>query len=176
AHLHDMDNEVQSVISTDRDPFGFSLLDYVSSREESIALNKRKGAFVVIAGSGMCENGRVRHHLKNGISDVENTVVLMGYQAANTLGRRLQNKDPKVRIFDRYYEVKAKVVQLSGLSGHADVEDFKWWYEESAKRGNIGQVFLVHGESDSATALAALIRDQCDEDPIIPQYHESFEV
>ena len=175
-HIHEVDNEVQAVIESDRDLFGFSLLDYVSTREESIALNKRKGAFVVIAGSGMCENGRVRHHLKNGIEKIENTVVLMGYQAAHTLGRRLVNRVPKVKIFDRYYQVKAKVVQLSGLSGHADVVDFKWWYEESAKRGNIGQVFLVHGEPESATALSELIRDQCDLEPIIPQYQQSFEV
>ena len=175
-HIREMDDDVQEVIESDRDPFGFSLLDYVSTREESIALNKRKGAFVVIAGSGMCENGRVRHHLKNGIEQVENTIVLMGYQAAHTLGRRLMNRDPKVKIFDRYYQVKAKVVQLSGLSGHADVVDFKWWYEESAKRGNIGQVFLVHGEPNSATALSELIRDQCDLEPIIPQYQQSFEV
>lgn len=175
-HLHEMDNEVREMMEADQDPFGFALLDYVSTREQSIALNKREGAFVVIAGSGMCENGRVRHHLKNGIEHIETTIVLMGYQAANTLGRRLQQRDPKVKIFDRYYKVKAKVVQLSGLSGHADVEDFKWWYEQSAKRGNIGQVFLVHGEPESATALAALIRDECDLEPIIPQFQESFEV
>ncbi|WP_299463193.1 MBL fold metallo-hydrolase [uncultured Gimesia sp.] len=175
-HIHEMDNEVGKLMESDRDPFGFALLDYVSTREQSISLNKREGAFVVIAGSGMCENGRVRHHLKNGIEHVENTIVLMGYQAANTLGRRLQQRDPKVKIFDRYYQVKAKVIQLSGLSGHADVEDFKWWYEASAKQGNIGQVFLVHGEPESATALAALIHDQCDLEPIIPQYQQSFEV
>lgn len=175
-HLHEMDDEVQAMMEADKDPFGFALLDYVSTREQSIALNKRKGAFVVIAGSGMCENGRVRHHLKNGIDNIENTIVLMGYQAANTLGRRLQQRDPKVKIFDRYYKVKAKVVQLSGLSGHADVEDFKWWYAQSAKLGNIGQVFLVHGEPESAEALAALIRDECDLEPIIPHYQQSFEV
>ncbi|QDT99625.1 MBL fold metallo-hydrolase RNA specificity domain-containing protein [Gimesia aquarii] len=175
-HIHDMDDEVKNVIESDKDPFGFSLLNYVSSREESIALNKRKGAFVVIAGSGMCENGRVRHHLKNGIEQLETTIVLMGYQAAHTLGRRLINRDPKVKIFDRYYEVKAKVVQLSGLSGHADVEDFKWWYEESAKQGNIGQVFLVHGEPNSSKALSELIRDQCDLEPVIPHYQQSFEI
>jgi len=175
-HLHEMDDNVAKMMEADKDPFGFALLDYVSTREQSISLNKREGAFVVIAGSGMCENGRVRHHLKNGIEHPETTIVLMGYQAANTLGRRLQQRDPKVKIFDRYYQVKAKVVQLSGLSGHADVEDFKWWYEQSAKRGNIGQVFLVHGEPESATALAALIRDECDLEPIIPRYQQSFEV
>ncbi|WP_339733704.1 MBL fold metallo-hydrolase [uncultured Gimesia sp.] len=175
-HLQEMDDEIQEMMEADRDPFGFALLDYVSTREQSIALNKREGAFVVIAGSGMCENGRVRHHLKNGIEHAENTIVLMGYQAANTLGRRLQQRDPKVKIFDRYYNVKAKVVQLSGLSGHADVVDFKWWYEQSAKQGNIGQVFLVHGEPESAAALAALIRDECDLEPIIPHYQQSFEV
>lgn len=175
-HLHDMDEDVQKMMETDKDPFGFALLDYVSTREQSIGLNKRKGAFVVIAGSGMCENGRIRHHLKNGLGQIENTVVLMGYQAANTLGRRLQQGDPKVKIFDRYYEVKAKVVQLSGLSGHADVEDFKWWYEQSAKKGNIGQVFLVHGEPESAMSLASLIENECDQEPIIPHYQQSFEV
>lgn len=175
-HLQEMDDEVQAMMESDRDPFGFALLDYVSTRAQSIALNKREGAFVVIAGSGMCENGRVRHHLKNGIEHEGNTIVLMGYQAANTLGRRLQQRDPRVKIFDRYYKVKAKVVQLSGLSGHADVVDFKWWYEQSAKQGNIGQVFLVHGEPESAAALADLIRDECDLEPIIPHYQQSFEV
>ena len=113
---------MSDVLKEDKDPFGFSLLDYVSTRQQSIELNKREGAFVVIAGSGMCENGRIRHHLKNGLEHPENTIVLMGYQAEHTLGRRLQQRDPKVKIFDRYYQVKAKVVQLSGLSGHADVE------------------------------------------------------
>ncbi|MCA9115866.1 MAG: MBL fold metallo-hydrolase, partial [Planctomycetaceae bacterium] len=81
-----------------------------------------------------------------------------------------------VKIFGREYTVRARIEKLNGLSAHADVEDFRWWFEQMAQQGGIGQAFLVHGETSSAHDLAAILADYCDEDPVIPARLESFEV
>jgi metallo-beta-lactamase family protein len=175
-HQHEMDEEAQQSLRFDDDLFEFPGLQYVQSRQESAALNRRKGSFVVISASGMCENGRVVHHLKHAISNEKNTVIIIGYQAEHTLGRRIVERQPTVRIFDRDISLRAKVEVLNGLSAHADAEDFKWWYEHMARESGIGQAFLVHGESKSLEAMASLIHDFCDEDAIIPELHQSFEV
>ena len=141
-----------------------------------MTLNHRTGPFVVISASGMCESGRVLHHLKHGLGNPRNTVVIIGFQAQHTLGRRLVERQPTVRIFDRIIPVEAKIDVLNGLSAHADAEDFKWWLEHMAREGGIGQAFLVHGEPEAAQALASLMHDYCDEDPIIPALYQSFEV
>jgi metallo-beta-lactamase family protein len=171
-----MDDDAQRLLNRDDDLFEFPELTYIRTQQESAALNYRKGPFVVISASGMCENGRIRHHLKHAVSDKRNTIVIIGFQAAHTLGRKIIERQPELHIFNRRLPLKAKVEVLSGLSGHADINDFKWWYEKMAEDGGIGQAFLVHGEPESATALAQTIRDYCDEDPIIPELYESFEV
>jgi metallo-beta-lactamase family protein len=175
-HQDDMDEEAQQSLRLDDDLFEFPGLEYVQSRQESTALNRRKGPFVVISASGMCENGRVVHHLKHAVADSRNTIVIIGYQATHTLGRRIVEREPVLRIFDHDVPLRAKVEVLNGLSAHADAEDFKWWYEHMASETGIGQAFLVHGETKALEAMAGLIRDYCDEDPIIPELHQSFEV
>ncbi len=171
-----MDEEAQQASERDSDLFGFPGLVFVNSQSESMELNKRKGPYVVIAASGMCENGRVRHHLKHGVGDENNTIVIIGFQAQHTLGRRLVERQPRVRIFDRDYPVRAKIEVLNGLSAHADAEDFRWWFEHLSQQGGAQQTFLVHGETKSAQSLAALVHDLCNTDPIIPQRLQSFEV
>ena len=175
-HLDIMDNEVQKVLLDDSDPFGFPWLTYVGSPRESKGLNSRKGAMVIISASGMCEGGRVVHHLAHAIEDPKNTIAIIGYQAAHTLGRRIVERQKYVKIFDRDFSLKAHVEKLNGLSGHADVHDFKWWFEQAAKQGGIGQAFLVHGERESAQALSKVLSGYCDEEPIIPARGESFEI
>lgn len=175
-HKSIMNANVQDLLETDADPFGFPGLAYVASQAESIALNRRKGTFVVISASGMCENGRVVHHLKHAVSDERNTIALIGYQAGHTLGRRIHDRQSEVKIFDRLYPLKAHVEVLDGLSGHADVEDFRWWFGEIAKAGGIGQAFLVHGEPESSQALAQVLDEFCDEEPVLPKLGETFEV
>ncbi len=175
-HADVLDEEVQDTLLLDADAFGFHGLTYISNRDESIALNRRKGPFVVIAASGMCENGRVVHHLKNSVEDAKNRIVIIGFQAAHTLGRRIVERREKISIFNRQYKLEAQVKILNGLSSHADVEDFKWWFDGLASLGGVGQAFLVHGEPESAAGLAAILRDYCNEDPIIPQLYDSFEV
>ncbi|MCX7408925.1 MAG: MBL fold metallo-hydrolase [Planctomycetales bacterium] len=175
-HSDVMDAELQRSLASDKDPFSFPGLKYVGTQQESMALNFRRGAFVVIASSGMCEAGRVVHHLKHAISDPKNVVVLIGFQAANTLGRKLYDKWRTVRIFDREIELNAEIEPLQGLSAHADAEDFKWWFEGLAQDRGIGRAFVVHGEPDSAKALAEMLADFSDEPAIVPKFGESFEV
>ncbi len=176
AHQDIMDAHAQRMLRVDDDLFGFDMLHSIRSVQESAELNRLPGPFVVISASGMCENGRVRHHLKHTLPDEKNTIVLIGYQAQHTLGRKLSEGKTPVNIFDRLVPVNATIEILGGLSAHADAEDFKWWFESLASEGGIGQAFLVHGEPDSARALAELIRDCCDEDPIIPEFGQTFDV
>jgi metallo-beta-lactamase family protein len=159
-----------------RDLFHFPMLHYLETPQESRELNRREGPFVVIAASGMCENGRVRHHLRHAVEDDRNTIVLIGFQAAGTLGRQLAERQPKLRILDGVYELKAKVESLAGLSAHADAEDFKWFFSHMSADSHIGRAFIVHGEPPAAHALAELLHDLCDEDPVIPQFDQTFEV
>lgn len=175
-HTKLFDEEAQKSLKTDKDPFSFSGLTYIATQEESIEINHREGAFVVIAASGMCENGRVLHHLKHSVENPSNTIAIIGFQAEHTLGRRIVERQPYVKIFDRDYKLHAKVEILDGLSGHADVNDFKWWYEGLAAKTGVGQAFLVHGEPAASQALAGVLKDYCDLDPILPKLHESFEV
>jgi metallo-beta-lactamase family protein len=175
-HGEIMDDEAREILRRDDDLFEFPGLTYIQSPKESAALNFRKGPFVVISASGMCENGRVRHHLKHAVSEPQNTIVIIGFQAQHTLGRRIVEKQPKLKIFDRILPLKAKVRTINGLSAHADAADFKWWFEAMASKTGIGQAFLVHGEPPAAQALAASMRDYCDENPVIPALYESFDV
>lgn len=175
-HVDLLDEQVQELLQTDRDPFGFPGLEYVGRHAESMALNHRPGPLVIISASGMCESGRVVHHLKHALDSVDNTIVLIGFQGQHTLGRRLQEGHKLVRLFGQECERRAKIETLSGLSGHADVEDFKWFFEQMSRRENIGQAFLVHGEEDSSRALASLLVDFCDHDPVVPRRGETYEV
>lgn len=175
-HQEDMDEDVKETLKYDDDIFEFDGLTYIQSHDESIALNKRPGPFVVISASGMCENGRVVHHLKHTVSDPNSTILIIGFQAAGTLGRQLVERREHVYIHGRRIPLNATVETINGLSAHADAEDLKWWFDELQKKGGCGQAFIVHGENSGATALAELINDCCDVPPIIPQYGESFEV
>jgi metallo-beta-lactamase family protein len=176
AHLHELDADLQRVLQTDRSPFAFPGLRVIQSAAESAALNRMQDPFVVIASSGMCEGGRVVHHLKHGAADERNGIVLIGFQAANTLGRRIQERQPFLRIFDRQVPLRAEVESLSGLSAHADAQDFQWWFEHLASDRGVGRAFLVHGEDAPARAGAALLNSVCDEPPTVPQFGESFTV
>lgn len=172
-----MDADVRAAMRTDPDPFSFGGLTYIATREESMALNHRPGPCVIIAASGMCENGRVVHHLKHAVDNDRNAVVIIGFQAEHTLGRQLQDRHDKVRIFDRLIPLRAEVSSLQGLSAHADAEDFRWWFGNLSKSGRgVGRAFIVHGEAAGAHGVATLLDDVCDEPPTIPQLYESFEV
>src|SRR5260370_3722890 len=107
-------------LTNGEDPFGFKRLQYVREAADSKKLNELHGPFVVISASGMCEQGRILHHLRNNIEDPRNTVLITGFQAQDTLGRTLVEKWPDVRIFGEPVHVKAEIASLDELSGHAD--------------------------------------------------------
>ncbi len=176
-HDHSFNEDVQILRRTDEDVFGFDTLTYVETQRESMSLNDRPGPYMVISASGMCEAGRVVHHLKHAVQDERNTICLMGYQAPRTLGWQIAQRQPYVRIFDRDTPLKAHVELLGGFSAHADAEDFRWWFQESTRTGHsFGRACLVHGEPNAAQTLATILRDFCDEEPIIPRYGETVKL
>jgi metallo-beta-lactamase family protein len=155
-HPECFDAETTAFLRKSDDPFGFRRLTYIRDVEESKKLNTMKKPFVVVAASGMCEGGRVVHHLKNGIENPNTTVVLVSYQAQNTLGRRLQNRQKIVRIFGEEYHVNARIETLSGFSAHADHDDLLWWVGQVGP--SLKHVFAVHGEAQNAETLATDLR------------------
>ena len=170
-----MDDEVQETLVDDDDVFAFPTLFYIRKRDGSVALNRREGAFAVISASGMCENGRVVHHLKHAIGDPKNDICLLGYQAPRTTGRRIADRDESIRIHGRSYELNATVHQLSGLSAHADRHDLKWWFEQVASTGPIDRAFFVHGEPEVARDMADLVGEDVVRHDA-PRQGQSFEI
>lgn len=138
----------------DGDPFGFAYIRYLRSKEESQSLNNRRGPMIVISASGMCEGGRILHHLRNNLEKETTTVLLAGYQAQGTLGRRLQDGEKKVRIFGMEHEVLARVDTMHSFSSHADRNDLVAFVKAAnPARGT----FLVHGDPDARAALAGAL-------------------
>ena len=142
----------------DKDPlyFGSKYVEFCGSWDDSRRLNHLNGPMVIIASAGMCEAGRIRHHLRHVVSDPDNAIVIVSYQAEGTLGRRISEGVERVQIFDQWYDLNAAVYVLDGFSGHADRGDLAWWYEQTG--GHIEQAFLVHGEPESMEALAPLLQ------------------
>jgi metallo-beta-lactamase family protein len=160
------------------DPGEYPLVDerirYTRSVGESMRLNDKPGPFVVIASSGMMEGGRIRHHLRHTISHKENIVLIIGYQAEYTLGRRLVERDPQVRLFNDWYDVNAEVVTLNEFSAHADAKELHAFADRLI---GVKKVFLVHGEHEQATALRdRLLYDNDHLDVTIPQQFDSVKL
>jgi metallo-beta-lactamase family protein len=153
------DHETNAFIRESRHPaLDFNGLTYVSSVEESKALNDKKGPLVIISASGMAETGRILHHLKNNIENPLNTVLIVGWQAPETLGRRLVEGAKELRIFGELYECQAEVQTINGLSAHAG-QDLLLKYAGSVK-GRVKKIFLVHGEQDAATIFMQKLTEQ----------------
>jgi metallo-beta-lactamase family protein len=156
------------------DPFGFRMLTYIREASESKKLNDLRGPFLVISASGMCEAGRILHHLRNNIEDPRNTVLITGFQAENTLGRKLVEKWPEVNIFGEPMRVRAEIASLLELSGHADQRELLEWIAPVAPA--LKKIFLVHGETPAQQALAKLIEERYHIPVTIPARSESFEL
>jgi metallo-beta-lactamase family protein len=152
-HPECYDREILDYINTDPDgnAFGWPRLRYVRTTEESKALNDSQQSCVIIAASGMCEAGRVLHHLKHHIGDPRTTVLFVGYQAEYTLGRKILDGDPVVKIFGDEYEVRAQIKKIGGYSGHGDHNDLVGFAHNMMRKP--AQTFIVHAEEDSAEKL-----------------------
>jgi len=157
-HPECYDQEVREfmVQERDRDPFGFGRLRYIRNVEDSKALNDLEGPAVIISASGMCEAGRIQHHLKHTIGDPRNAVLIVSWQAPHTLGRRLVEEQPQVKIFGRKYPLRARVETINGYSAHADRDELLAWVRPIA--GDLRRAFVVHGDPDPAAALADGLR------------------
>ena len=154
-HPECYDEETEKLLLQDggKDPFGFDMLKYTRSTEESKALNNLGKPAIIISASGMCEGGRVLHHLSRNIGETKTTVLLVGYQAENTLGRKLLQGDRTVRIYGEEYEVRARMEEIDGYSAHADESELLDFIAAIPKKPE--RVFVVHGEPDATKAMAA---------------------
>jgi metallo-beta-lactamase family protein len=170
AHPECFDEETLQLLREEPDLFGERTVRYVEKVHESIELNDRPGPCVIISASGMCEGGRILHHLKHNIEDARSTVLIAGFQAPGTLGRRLVERRPAVRILGREVALKAEVVVLNGLSSHADHGDLLRSLGPLAAEGR--RVRLVHGEPERAAALAEGLRGVGFADVAIPDRGE----
>jgi metallo-beta-lactamase family protein len=159
-HPDCFDDEARNILIEGDSPFDFDGLHYVSSVEDSKAIDRRDEPCVVISASGMCEFGRVVHHLVAAIESRKNTVLIVGFQAQHTLGRRLVELQPRVRIFGVERERHAEVVVLNGFSAHAGQDDLLRYAEAVRAAGPLRQVALVHGEDEPRNTLKALLEER----------------
>jgi metallo-beta-lactamase family protein len=159
-HPECYDEETREILTSGDSPFDFDQLRYVSSVDESKAIDRSDEPAVIISASGMCEFGRVVHHLVSHIESPKNTVLIVGYQAQHTLGRRLVERRPRVRIFGLERERRAEVVVLNGFSAHAGQDDLLEFAEAVRSNGPLRQVALVHGEDRPREVLRSLLEDR----------------
>lgn len=173
-HPECFNDETREYLKDGGDPFGFKRLQYIREAAESKKLNDIHSACIIISPSGMCEVGRILHHLRNNIEDQRATILITGYQAENTLGRKLLEGASEVKIFGEPMQVRAEVQSLDALSGHADHDELLAWMKPLA--GHLKKVFLVHGEPTGRAALAQAIQSQFQVEAISPEWAQHFDL
>ncbi len=172
-HPEAFDKTEQLIRMTD-DLFHFKLVSYVRKVEESKRLNTLRGPAVIIAASGMAESGRILHHLRNGLDDHRNLVLMVGFQASHTLGERLRSGATEVKIFGEEVKVRAKVALIGGYSAHADRPELLAWTNRLGPKPR--RAFVVHGEGDRLEGMASLLREVGVSDVAIPSLGQAFEL
>lgn len=174
-HPEAYDSEIADFIleNTGGDPFGFEMMRYTRSVGQSKELNFLREPAVIISASGMAEAGRILHHLKNNVEDPRNTILIVGWQAPDTLGRRLVERVSQVKIFGEPYELKARVETINGFSAHADRAELLEWTGRLRERPQ--HTFIVHGEEEASFAFAeALQREQGFANVFVPELGQTF--
>jgi len=169
-HSELFDREMREFVQNGESPFEFPGLKVTENSKESKAINHIKGTVMVIAGSGMCTGGRIKHHLVNNITRPESTIMFVGYQAIGTLGRRIIEGEEEVRILGQNYPVKARIAQIHGFSAHADKEELLEWLS-SLKRPP-RRLFVVHGEAESAKHFGAFVHEKTGWDVVVPEFRD----
>lgn len=170
-HSSVFDYQTRSMLAEGRSPFTSPGVHYTETVEESMRLNQVSGGLVIIAGSGMADAGRIKHHLKHNLWRQETGVLLVGYQAQGTLGRRLQDGAEEVRIHGETIKVKADVETITGFSAHGDQAALLNWLR---RFDHIGRVFVTHGEKESCHGFAEVIRQELKIPVDVPQLDEIF--
>jgi metallo-beta-lactamase family protein len=175
VHQECYDEETrEAFLQHHKNPFGFSELHYITNVEESKKLNKRDEPAIIIASSGMCEAGRILHHLKNNIQNPDNTIVIVGFMAQHTLGRRIKEQQSQVKIFGEEYNLKSEVVTLNAFSAHADYNEILEFIS-AVKKDRLKHVYLVHGEADAQTNLKNLLEEKGYTTSIV-KYNETYQL
>ncbi len=175
-HTDCFDAETRKLLTSGHSPWEFPGLRYVSDVEESKALDMSPDPCVIISASGMCEAGRVLHHLKATVEDPKHTVLIVGFQAQHTLGRRLVEKRAKLRIFGVERARFCEVVVLNGFSAHADQKDLVTFMETMRQQGPLRQIALVHGEVPAQEALYAQLGERGFPSVVMPATGETWEI
>jgi len=178
-HVECFDQEMVDRIlaEQDQDPLKFENLHYIRSVQSSKMLNDFQEPCIIISASGMCEGGRVLHHLKNHIGKTTTTILFSGFQAPNTLGRLILDGQHKiVKIFGQPYEVRAQVCRLESTSGHADREELLEWAKTMNRQGDLRRIALVHCELDAAIHFKELLKANHIGPVIIPARGESMQL
>ena len=168
------DEETQEIIASGNNPLEFPGLQFTQTAEESKALNEKNEASIVISASGMCEVGRIKHHLKHNLWNPNSTILFVGYQAPGTLGRKLVDGEKTVKIFGEEIAVNARIEYIEGYSGHADQEwllNFVYSFLKKPKT-----IFLVHGEPEGQVILKQKIQGTTEIPVIIPEFGEQYEL
>jgi len=172
-HPEYLDQEAEDLFRSGRNPFRFPGLKMIHSSEESKAINRIRGSCVILAGSGMCTGGRIKHHLVRNISRPDSTILFVGYQAKGTLGRQILEHAPEVRIFGQPFPVKARIEEIHGFSAHAGQSGLLEWLGHFQQRPSI--LFLVHGEREAGLALAERLKKD-GWNVHVPEYKEDWEL
>jgi metallo-beta-lactamase family protein len=170
-HPEMFDEEMQALLEEGNSPFDFRGLKLVRTIGESKAINNVKGTIIIIAGSGMCTGGRIKHHLVTNISRLESTVLFIGYQARGTLGREIVNGAKEVRILGEKYPVRANIVQLNGFSAHADRDQLYKWLSSLKKSPRC--LFITHGEPEASMDFSDFVREKLGWRTVVPEYKQT---
>jgi metallo-beta-lactamase family protein len=174
-HPECFDAETRQFVEEARHPaLDFKMLTYVQSVDESKSLNLRKDPMIIISASGMAETGRILHHLRNNIENPKNTICIVSWQAPYTLGRRLADREKRIKIFGEPFTVKAEIATIGGLSGHAG-QDLLTRYAVNVK-STVKKIFLVHGEEKQAMMLTEKLKEQKLRDIYYPELHSAIEI
>jgi metallo-beta-lactamase family protein len=173
-HPECFNETVYNFLFEESDPFLFPDLHLIRAVDDSKKLNESPGPCIIISASGMCEAGRIRHHLKNGLGDPKNTVLFVGYCADNTLGRAIRDGKEVVNIFGKPVKVRAHIETIDSFSGHADHSELLDWFHKIT--GPKKNVWLVHGEPERANALRAALANEHDGAIDVAVLGESFEI
>jgi metallo-beta-lactamase family protein len=171
-HPECYDAEARAFHQVTGDILGGDCCTYIRTLEESKALHGRRNPCVIISASGMCETGRIQHHIKNNVTRERNTILIAGYQAVNTLGRRLADGAKRITLFHEEYEVKAEVLQIHGFSGHADQADLLRLLTPHAADAH--HIYLIHGEPDQSAALEPKLREAGFRDVVVAKREQRF--
>jgi metallo-beta-lactamase family protein len=166
-HPECLDAATLKYLEKQEDPFGFGKLQYIRDVEGSKRLNSLTTPCIIISSSGMCEGGRILHHLRNNIGDARNTILVIGFMADGTLGKRIVDRMPVVKIFGEEYELKAQVVKLNSFSAHADHNELLEYIKNIKQKPK--QVYIVHGNSDQSEPLAEGIKQLGISNVFIPE-------